>query len=236
MPRFIYSASGLAVAGRITRPISREIEPRCACVLPPTGGRVSSEAGPFSLTDPASGEFLFSYGSASTLIEGSESSQGIHTTLFTSTVRDINVGNVLKADEITARLSLSYRDANDRVEIDTEGSRFVNLTIGGQPFEVTVDSAMAREASDYEKFKNNHKELKHKLGKITWVLGKNPHLEPDPDGEPNRRQPNFGRIYFAEWQAGPGTQRLTMMRLRLGSPQEGEIILGDGGANGQTYP
>ncbi len=236
MPRFIYSASGLAVAGRITRPISRVIEPQCACILPPTGGRVSSETGAFTLTDPVSGEFLFSYGSASTSIEGSEPSQGNYTTVFTSTVRDINVGNVLRADEITAKLSLSYHAGNDKVEIDTEGSGFVNLTIGGQPFEVTVDHAMAREASDYEKFKNNHKELKQKLGKITWVLGKNQDLTPDQDGEPHRRQPNFGRIYFAEWQAGPGTQRLTMMRLRLGSPQEGDLILGDGGANGQTYP
>ena len=76
MPRFIYNASGIAVSGRITRPISYELEPKGVCILPPTGGRVASQAGPFSLTDPVSGEFLLSYGSAETSIEGSESSEG----------------------------------------------------------------------------------------------------------------------------------------------------------------
>jgi len=236
MPRFIYNASGIAVSGRITRPISYELEPKGVCILPSIGGRVASQAGPFSLTDPVSGEFLLSYGSAETSIEGSESSKGINTTVLVSTVRELNVGNVLKADEITAKLVLSYHDGNNRVEINTDGSRYVNLTIGGQPFQVEVDNAMAREASDYDKFKNDHKELKQKFGKITWVLGRNKDLTPDEDGEPHRREPNFGRIYFAEWQAGPGTQRLTMLRLRLGSPQEGDLDLGRGDSNGQSYP
>ncbi|MGE5568177.1 MAG: choice-of-anchor P family protein [Rhodospirillales bacterium] len=236
MPRFIYNAYGVAVAGRITRPINCELEPAGVCVLPPNGGKVVSQAGPFSLTDPVSGEFLLSYGSAETSIEGLEISKNLHRTVLVTTVRDINVGNVLKADEITAKLMLHYHDDTDRVEIDAAGSRFVNLTIGGEPFEVQVDDAMAREASDYKKFKEAHRELKQKQGKITWVLGRNKHLTPDEDGEPHRRQPNFGRIYFAEWQTGPGTQRLTMLRLRLGSPQAGDIEFGDGGANGQSYP
>jgi hypothetical protein len=236
MPRFIYNASAVGVAGRITFPISREIEPQGACILPPTGGSVQCRTGPFSLTDPGSGNLIFSYGSAETSIHGSETSSGVHTTVVVSTVRDINVGNVLKADEITSKLALSYQVANDRVTIDTDGSRFVNLTIGGQPFAVDVDHAMAREASDYEKFKKNHSELKEKFGKITWVLGRNSDLSPDDDGEPHHHHPNFGRIYFAEWQPGPGTQALTMMRLKLGSPQRGEIVLGTTGSNGQNYP
>ncbi len=243
MPRFIYNANAVGVAGRITRPISHEIEPQGACILPSSGGIVESRTGPFILTDPVSGNLIFSYGSAETSIQGSESSNGIHTTVVVSTVREINVGNVLKADEITAKLALCYQVAGDRVTIDTEGSRFVNLTIGGQPFAVDVDHAMAREASDYEKFKKKHSELHEKFGKITWVLGRNKDLNPDEDGEPHRRQPNLGRIYFAEWQTGPGTQRLSMMRLQLGSPQagddtppEGDITFGDTGGNGQMYP
>lgn len=236
MPRFIYNANAVGVAGRITRPISREIEPQGACILPSTGGNVQCRTGPFSLTDPDSGNLIFCYGSAETSIQGSETSSGIHTTVVVSTVRDINVGNVLKADEITAKLTMCYQVAGDHVTIDTEGSRFVNLTIGGQPFVVDVDYAMARDASDFEKFKKKHSELREKFGKITWVLGRNKDLTPDDDGEPHRKQPNFGKIYFAEWQTGPGTQRLSMMRLKLGSPQEGEITFGDGGGNGQEYP
>lgn len=235
MPRFIYNASAVGVAGRITRPISREIEPQGACILPPTGGKVQCQTGPFILTDD-SGNLIFSYGSAETSIQGSETSKGIHTTVVVSTVRDINVGNALKADEITAKLALTYQVANDRVSIDTEGSKFVNLTIEGQPFAVNVDHAMAREAADYEKFKKNHGELREKFGKINWTLGRNSGLNPDEDGEPHHRHPNFGRIYFAEWQAGHGTQMLSLMRLQLGSPQAGELILGSAGSNGQSYP
>jgi hypothetical protein len=236
MPRFIYSASGFAVAGRITRPVSRDIDPQCACILPPDGGSVSSRTGSFSLTDPDTGNLILCYGSTETSIQGSETGAGTHTTVVISTVRDVNVGNVLRADEITAKLTLCYSVGNDRVTIDTEGSRYVNLTIGGQPFAVNVDNAMAREASDFDTFKRNHHELHEKFGKITYVLGRNSELQPDEDGEPHRHQTNFGKIYFAEWQAGPGTQKLTMLRLNLGSPQAGKLYLGEGGSNGQNYP
>jgi hypothetical protein len=236
MPRFIYSAHGIAIAGRITRPINYDLEPKGVCILPPCGGKVVSKDGPFSLSDPATGNLLLSYSSAETSIEGSESSKGINTTVFVSTVRELNVGNVLRCGEITAKLMLTYHDGDDRVDIDTDGSGFFDLTICGKPFPVEVDNDMARKASDYDKFRKDHKEFKQKLNKITWVLGRNKDLTPDEDGEPHKRQPDFGRIYFAEWQAGAGTQKLTMLRLKLGSPQAADIDIGSGGSNGQTYP
>jgi hypothetical protein len=220
------------VYGRIIRQIDRHLEPQGVCVLPATGGSVSSKAGAFSLSDPASGEFLLSYGSAETSIQGYESAPGMHTTVLVSTVRDINVGNVLKAEEVTATLTLNYDLGTDRVTIKTEGSRFVKLTIGGLAFEVAMDHDLGHEAADYEAFRKNHPALGEKRGKIHYALGRHPLLKFDDSGYGYHNQPNFGRVYFGEWTAAPYTQTLTMLRLRLGSPQGGDLGFGGGDPNG----
>jgi hypothetical protein len=44
------------------------------------------------------------------------------------------------------------------------------------------------------------------------------------------------RIYFSEWCAAPNRQGLIMLRLRLGSPAEGEIEVGALEADGHDYP
>jgi hypothetical protein len=232
MAHFMYRASGVAVYGRIIRPIDRHLEPQGVCVLPATGGFVSSRAGAFSLSDPASGEFLLSYDSAETTIRGYESAPGVHTTELVSTVRNINVGNVLKAEEVKASLTLNYTLKTDQVTIGTEGSRFVKLTIGGVPFEVAMDHDLGHKAADYEAFKKNHPALSEKRGKIHYALGQHPLLKFDASGYGYHHQPNFGRVYFGEWTAAPYTQTLTMLRLRLGSPQGGDLGFGGGDPNG----
>jgi hypothetical protein len=236
MQQFVYSAHGIAVAGRITRPFDRPLEPQGVCVLPACGGSVSSRAGAFSLSDPESGRLLFSYASAEMSIQGSESASGVHRTVLLSTVRDINVANVLKADEVTLKLTLEYDLAADRVTIGTEESRYVNLTIAGQAFDVTLDHALGREAADYDTFRRNHPEHPERRGKIHYALGRHPLLKFDASGHGYHHHPDFGRVYFGEWNAAPYTQQLTMLRLDLGSPQAGLLWLGGGGTNGNPPP
>jgi hypothetical protein len=177
-----------------------------------------------------------SYGSAETSIQGYESAAGVHTTVLVSTVRNINVGNVLKAGEVTARLTLNYDLGTDRVTIGTEGSRFVNLTIGGLAFDVAMDHGLGHEAADYEAFRENHPEHSEKRGKIHYALGRHPLLKFDELGYGYYPHPNFGRVYFGEWTAAPCTQTLTMLRLSLGSPQEGDLGFGSGDGNGHPPP
>jgi hypothetical protein len=236
MQPFIYNAHGIAVAGRITRPFVRPLEPQGVCVLPACGGNVSSRAGAFSLSDPESGRLLFSYSSAVTSVDGSESASGVHRTALQSTVRDINVANVLKADEVTLKLILEYDLAADRVTVASEDSRYVNLTIAGQSFDVALDHAMAREAADYESFRRNHPEHPERRGKIHYALGRHPLLKFDSTGYGYHHHPDFGRVYFGEWHAAPCTQHLTMLRLDLGSPQAGDLLLGGGNGNGYPPP
>jgi hypothetical protein len=236
MSRFIYKASGVAVSGRIVRPISHQLEPQGVCVLPADGGAVSSRTGAFSLSDPASGALLLSYGSAETSIRGHESAAGVHTTVLVSTVRNINVGNVLKADEVTASLTLNYDLGSGRVTIGTEGSRFVNLTIAGLAFDVAIDHGLGHEAADYEAFRKNHPEHIETGGKIHYALGRHPLLKFDETGSGYHHQPDFGRVYFGEWSAAPYTQSLTILRLSLGSPQGGDLGFGGGDGNGAPPP
>jgi hypothetical protein len=236
MQKFIYNANGIAISGRITRPIDHSLAPQGVCVLPACGGSVSSRAPAFSLSDPQSGRLLFSYSSAEMSIDGSESATGVRKTVLLSTVRDINVANVLKADEVTIKLTLEYDLAADRVSIGTEESRYVNLTIDGQLFDVTVDHAMAHQAADYETFRKNHPEHPEKRGKIHYALGRHPLLKFDETGHGYHHHPDFGRVYFGEWHAAPYTQQLTMLRLELGSPQAGDLWLGGGGGNGNPPP
>lgn len=233
MPRFIYSASAFALGGRITRPIDHPIEPKAACLLPPTGGRASVVAPAFSLTDPASGQFLLSFDSAETTILGEEAAPGIHNTVVTSVIRGLNILNVLRAGQVVAKLSLTYELARDHVSIETAGSGFVNLTIAGQPFEVGLDHARSREAADYESFRRKHRETR---GRVFSSLALRDGLQSDDSGHGWHHHADFGRIYFAEWSAAPHTQTLTMLRLSLGSRARGDLDVGAGQANGVPYP
>ncbi len=236
MPRFIYHAYATALGGRIRRPLVHYIDAQAACVLPSTGGRVAASAPAYSLTDPASGEFILSFESAQTSIEGGQTRNGFRATTLTCTVKNINIANVLRAAEVVSRLHLTYNTANHSVMIDTSGSWFGNLTIDGQVFNVSVDHALGMEAADYHGFRQAHPEYPETRGAIRHALGRHPALVFDPFDNGYLHRPNFGRIYFCEWTAAPYTQTLTMLRLRLGSPQEGDLEIGVCGGNGQDYP
>ncbi len=236
MPRFIYSASGIAVAGRFRRPLATDLDPMAACVLPSVGGRVTSRAGAFRLADPASGELMLAFDSAETVIESSEAAPGVFTTVLRTTVRGLNVGNILKADEVVGALHLRYNRSGRSVSIDTSGSGFRGLVLAGQAFAVTVDHGLGREAADYAKFRRDHPELPESHGATRYSLARHPALKFQFPEHGYLDWPDFGRVYFCEWSAAPYTQSLTMLRLRLGSPQEGELEIGRGEGDGQDYP
>ncbi len=236
MPRFIYNASGLGIGGRITRPIDEYIDSQAACVLPTTGGRSTAKSDGIRLTHPQNGDLLLSFDSAQTTIEGEEKPGEMITTTITVAVYGLNVENVLKADEIWLRMKLDYDLASRRVAIDTDGSYFGNLTINGEPFAVTVDHGMARQAADYDEFRRIHPEIPEFQGETHFSLGRNPELKFTPYDCGYYDIANFGRIYFAEWTAAPDTQCISMMRMQLGSPQVGKLDVGGGKGNGVPFP
>lgn len=236
MVRFIYSANGMAVAGRFSRPLDTVLQPQAACVLPSMGGRVVSQAPAFRLTAPGSGELMLAFDSAQTTIEGGEDTPGVHVTVVRTLVRGLNVGNVLKADEVTAVLTLSYRQGQRKVAVDTAGTGFTGLTLAGQPLAISLDHDLSRAASDYNEFRRRHPHLLESHGATRYSLARHPSLKFASLEYGYLDQAGFGRVYFCEWSASHFRQSITMLRLRLGSPQQGELEVGGVEGNGQEYP
>lgn len=234
MQRFIYNASVFAVGGRFTRPVDHRIETVAPAVLPDVGGRTAARAGSFSLTAP-DGTLLVSWDSAETTVEGG-AEDSAYVTQVSSIVRGVNVGNTLKADEVRLQMLVRYDKGTRKPTFDPTGSGFTGLSVGGRTFDISIDATMARNGSDVDKFHNDHPHFPFSNGKVFYALGRNPDLIFQGDDNGMIVQPDFGRIYFAEWSCGQGVQSLTMLRLKLGSPSEGEVEFSSGNPNGQSYP
>jgi hypothetical protein len=235
MPRFLFHANSFAVGGHITRPFDRHIDSQAACALPTCGGRTSGQAGPYKLNDPASGRLILSYDSAETAAIGEADSSGAHQTTVSSKIRNFNVLDVLKADEIIFHVVLTH-NGGAHSAVDTTNSRFVNLTISGQPFDVGLEHTKSHDAADYDAFRKKYPEHRESHGRVLHSLGKHPALKFGDEDFGYLDVPDFGRIYFAEWIVAPETQALTMLRLQLGSPVAGRLAIGGGNGNGTSYP
>lgn len=58
----------------------------------------------------------------------------------------------------------------------------------------------------------------------------------DAGGGPGIHVPGFGTIYFGEYLVSRFSRRLNMLRIELGCPVEGTIVLASGENNGHEYP
>jgi len=235
LSRFLFNAQSLAVHGRITKPLEHDIQTGTGCVLPPSGGNVSATHPPFILKDPATGALILSFDSAETSVQAGPDAGGTMTTTVKSSIFGLNVEDVLKAREIVLEFVVTSRDKPHRTTFNAGGCRFTDLTISGQPFVVKVNATLSAEASDYQNFRKKH-QFPEVDGKTWHSLAENPDLKDDDDGFGCLYVPGFGRIYFAEWIAAPFTQSLSMLRLELGSPVTGKVVVGTGSGNGSFYP
>jgi len=235
MPRFIHHAYALAFGGYLRRPVQQDFEARACCVLPSVGGRAVSRSEGFRLTDPASGRILIACDSAESSIATSQDGQGERRTVLRAVVRGLNVLDVLRVDEVIAALTVVHR-TNRTVSMDTGGSRFAGLKLEGKPLEIKLDHALGRDASDYAEFRRKHPELPESNGVTRHSLAQHPSLKFDPWEPGYVDVSDFRRVYFCEWWAAPKRQGLIMLRLRLGSPAEGEIEVGALEADGHDYP
>jgi hypothetical protein len=236
MARFIFNANSFGIGGHITRPFDQYIDAQAACVLPSTGGRAAASAPAFHLKDPSSGRLVLAFDSIETSIRGDEGPVGNFATVVSTSIRNLNVLDVFKADEVNCRYTLNYDLKDRRVSIDADGSQFVNLTIGGEPFDISLDYSMAQDAADFKAFKKKHPEMKESKGKINYSLARGKNIKFKDDDFGYFDVPDFGRIYFAEWTAAEDTQSLTMFRMELGSPVGGQMSGGGGSGNGTPFP
>lgn len=233
MSRFLYNANALALGGTLTRPFQGFIPSQSACVLPQTGGKASSTSSGYEVRDPATGNLILKIGSSETSVEGGDNGASART-VINSRVRDLDVLGVFKVAEITLHVETTAQ--NEARQVSMAGSVFRGVSIGGRTFDIAFDDAMAAEASDYHQFRKDHPEVPASKGEILYSLARNPDLKFEPENYGYYYQPDFGRIYFAEWTAAPNRQSVNMLRLELGSPAAGKVIVAGADNNGIWFP
>jgi flavin-binding protein dodecin len=186
------------------------------------------------LRDPETGNLILKIGSSETSVEGGDNGASART-VIDSTVRDLDVLGVFEVAEITLHVETTV--PNEGRQVSMTGSAFRGVSIGGKTFDITFDDAMAAEAAaDYKQFRKDHPEVLASKGEILYSLARSPELKFEPENYGYYYQPDFGRIYFAEWTAAPTRQCINMLRLQLGSPAEGRVIVLGAGNNGGWMP
>lgn len=138
--RFLHHANAVALGGRITRPFDEVIQSQASAVLPITGGYGTARVENFRYRD------LISFKSAQSTVAGNESrrkdGEVVHNTLTTVTVEGLNIGSVITADLVVARLVSEQSGPEEELNMLPIGSYFQNLRVAGTRFEPRAHAAL----------------------------------------------------------------------------------------------
>ena len=239
-PSFHYHAEGHALSGSFVRPVPYTIETQASSSLPLFGGHAAAHVEKYAL------EHLVSMGKGYSHTSGSREPDGRYTSQSTVVVEDLNILDVLTADRLVARVTSEHSGKKgDEGHVITLGTRFENLRLSGYAVEVELDHSFFVDHKTYQSISDNLEEL-----------GKSGRMAEESDGvilcslvntlkvgSPNIdvkahviTVPHFGKIYVGELLVEPGFKRLTLLRLELGSPDQGSVTVGGTGSNGRTWP
>src|SRR5271154_1202501 len=125
---FYYHADACPFGGHFTHPVVKAIPSHGSSSLSSAGGHASSRMGPFRLDDLASYEGVYSE-----IFGGVNETNDAWTTLVTSVVEGLNILEVVTADRIVSRLSVSYPLEGYNAKGSFVGAQFENLRIAGVP-------------------------------------------------------------------------------------------------------
>jgi hypothetical protein len=137
-----FHASANAFGGRLTTPFEQVLPVLAPSSLPSAGGYSSARHEGFR-----PGEFL-SVEKAYTQVSGSSSPDGGATTLATSVIEGLNVGNIFFADRIAAQISIAHREGH-YPSVSLLGTEFRGLRIGDCPIVPTFHLGLWNEG-DHE--------------------------------------------------------------------------------------
>lgn len=251
---FHFHASGHALSGSFTRPISRVIEAQAPTVLPSIGGYGNARVESFRLEQYVQFKAGYSHVAGS---KHQKDSTEIHSTLVTATVESLNYLDVLTADRVVGRISAYHILSEDESHFSSVGSTLENLKIGGHPVEIEWNERLFAYLDTFQKLKKEletdkefrrmaedpfHSGTQTKLtegrGEILCSLVKNMRTNaPGVTVEGHALViPDFGRVYVAEALLGSSQRTLTMLRFELGSPVEGTTVVAQSIGNGTPWP
>jgi hypothetical protein len=237
---FHFHAEAHAFSGQFQRPIPYPIAAQATVSLPSIGGHAHSRVENFTA------DHLVRFTSAHSHVSGSwMDNNKIVTTNATTVIEGLNILDYIKADRIVARLTSEHHVDEKEGHFIALGSTFEGLRIGGQAAKVTlrhdlmIDHKTFAALSDrLAKDKKPDKISIVKDGAALCSLAEK--IELDLPGVTKRGHilhiEHFGEIAFAEVFAVFGTRTLTMLRLRLGSPDSATGTVGECTTNGQPMP
>jgi hypothetical protein len=251
---FHYHASGRVLSGRFNRPEQHRIEVQAGTILSVSGGYENSRVENFRLAE------LVSFKAGYSHVSGSEKvldDKVIHTTQVTSVVEGLNILDMVTADRIVARMASSY-EQGDESKILMLGSRFENLRIAGKKVDVELHEDLGMKLDTFaavrKEFETNAEF--RAMAENFFEPGKLPkRIEIDgvmrcslvkkvSPGEFTAIErhgrcghifviPEFGKVHLAEVLFEHGRKILTMLRLELGSPIDGDVEVVEADSNGR---
>ena len=248
---YIYNGHGHALSGHIESPINQLVEVQAGMSLPANGGVGNARAEKYRLK-----EFV-SFEAAYTHVAGSKSDKDTHTTLVTSTVEQLNVLDVVTADRVVARVASTHKLPDDEARITVFGSKIENLKVAGCPVQVDFADKLFLRLTNFEAVRNefqNNAEFR-KIAADPFLTGQ-PQSSIDPRGVvlcsivkdikmncPGIEQaghalivPEFGTVFIGELISEHRKRTVTMLRIELGCPVTGNVVVAQAMTNGRPYP
>lgn len=223
---YLYRGEAFAFGGYLTNPFYESIETQAASVLSPTGGYSSASVEGFRYRE------FFSFSRASTQVIGSYNErESEFNTLMTATIENLNILNMVTADLVSCRMAIVYKGDPTKPEkpsVNPAGSFFINLRIGGKPFDPQVPSALSP-GEMAELLARLRQDAKGR--RVRATLARNDLLQKGP-----LVIPQFGSIFIADWLDDEYAPRLTMFRIELGCTPEGRISGGGVGNGSGGWP
>ncbi len=264
--RFIYRGNASGAAGRIVRidpasGLNHIVPVLAASSLPVSGGRAEGvTAGPYDLriSDPVP-LILFSLESARTLAESPvESKPGLWTTHVRSEAHGLRIlDSKIAVQELVADITSEHRFGKDFPHITPNDCRVVGLTLAGLPVEVVIDPRPFRsmptkiqlekrlgEDPNFGKcigWRHAMPRSKgvaecHIIARVSFPGGLPEGVQYDPKCANRIAWSGVGTIFLGEFLISNFSRRLTLLRVALGSPIEGEFTAGEVETNGMTFP
>jgi len=225
MQKYLFKAHAVALRGSIRKPYYQELGDHLA-IATYAGSRGRTEC---SNRDFAIGEDI-AYDFAYTEIVAAQTGANIYQTTVTAQVKGLRIGKRLTVDEVTCRLRSLYdsRAYPGRClpRILPVGSTIRNLRIDGQVQELRLPPAFSMDEKSQDAFFEGGRDQDNLL---------QPGFIPEPI-----RVADFGTIFYAEWTwvhpQERHQQRLTMLRLALGSDFGADVDVSGGDSDGIGWP
>ena len=237
--RFYYHAEGHAFSGEFFRPVRVPIEALASTSLPTIGGHAHTRVADFHIPR------LVSFKTAHTHVTGSQQDDDTFTTQATTTIEGLRILDFLTADRIVARLTSEHHRKHKEGHILALGSAFENLRIGGYEVKITFRHDLFLECKTFEDLKKKiakdaKSEKISEVGDGAALCSLVEKIETDLPGAKKEghvlRIPHFGSVALAEVFAETGTRTLTMLRMKLGSPDSASLTSAEIKINGTHFP